>query len=65
MGGGKIEGKVVTSCEEGYSTLMSRGCLLLQPVVATIRSGISEPREVGISSQAQSCERSSKEDATK
>jgi len=54
MGGGKIEGKVVTSCEEGCTTLMSRGCLLLQPVVATIRSGISEPRKVGISSRAPS-----------
>lgn len=39
----------------GCATPMSRGCLLLLPVVATIRSKISEPRKVGISSQASSC----------
>jgi len=59
-----MEGKVVTSCEEGCTTLMSRGCLLLPPVVATIRSGISEPRKVCISSRAPSCERSSKEEGS-
>jgi hypothetical protein len=42
---------------------MSRGCLLLLPVVATIRSEISEPREVGISSPASSFERTKKERA--
>lgn len=40
---------------------MSRGRLLLLPVVATIRSKISEPRKVGISSQASSCERVNKD----
>jgi hypothetical protein len=45
----------------GCATPVSRGCLLLLPVVATIRSKISEPRRVCISSQASYCERGYKD----
>lgn len=47
------------------TTPMSRGCLLLLPVVAAIRSEISELRKVGISSPAPTSERTDKEGRAK